>query len=85
MANNRLFLIDRESKKMICIAKQFGEWNVGNVDLLNDFLNNHFNKLNINEEMNLELIDENHKEFFEITDGFENENKTCKWEYCECK
>ena len=40
MANNRLYIVDTETKEYICIAKSFGDgWEAGNIDLYADFLN----------------------------------------------
>lgn len=39
MANDRMYIYDKNSKQYVCIAKEFSDWSLGNRDLLNEFLN----------------------------------------------
>lgn len=76
MANNRLYLVDKTSKYYICIAKEFHKWEVGNVNLLQDFLNDF-------SQSQLEVVEENDPSFLNIIDGFINYNLNNKWETYE--
>lgn len=73
MANNRLYLVDKTSKHYICIAKEFNQWEVGNVNLLQDFLNDF-------SQSQLEVVEENDPNFLNTVDGFINYNLNNKWE-----
>lgn len=81
MANNRLYIINPNKKEYICIAKHDGySWNLGNVDLLREFLeiSHDFTK-----DTSLKLLTELNDEMLEIERDKEwiNINTENKWEY----
>lgn len=71
MANNRLYIVDEKSKYYICIAKEFMNWQTGNQDLLEKFLDD----FSMND---LKIIFENSKEFLEMHE-YINYNISCGW------
>lgn len=73
MANNRMYIVDEKSKYYICIAKDFGNWQVGNSDLLERFLNDF-------SDNDLKIIYENSKEFLDMPDDYINYNISGKWQ-----
>ena len=74
MANNRLYIIDRNSGKYICIAKKFETWQLGNIYLLDEFLNNDWTSIS-----RLEIIEENNPNFLDKIKGLVNYNKENTW------
>ena len=53
MANDRLYIVDKQTREYLCIAKSFNfDWQCGNVDLYADFINgkNYYSELIIGRE-----------------------------------
>ena len=81
MANNRLYIVDTETNEFICIAKGGGcEWNLGNAELLKEFLATRFNEGG--DVTNLKIGTENDADFYDehLAEG-ENFNIHNKWTY----
>lgn len=81
MANNRLYMVDTETGKYVCLAKKYGHpsWDARNTDLYKSFLAQILTATD--DGTTLILGTENDNEFFEkwIRNG-ENYNTTNKWE-----
>lgn len=80
MANNRIYLVDTESKEYLCIAKGWGVgWSVGNIDLYDDFMLSRYS--DSDDGTVLIIGTENDPEFYDkwIKDGI-NFNETNGWE-----
>jgi hypothetical protein len=73
MANNRLYIVDETSKYYICIAKEFRNWQVGNSDLLEMFLDDF-------SQNDLKIIDEKSIDFLHMPNDYTNYNTLNKWE-----
>ena len=79
MANNRLYIVDRDTKEYAMIAKNYGgPWELGNKEMLQQIIENSFDA----EGTELILGTENDNEFYDkyILNGI-NINSTGKWEY----
>ena len=81
MANNRLYVVNTETKEMACIAKNFGgEWIPGNKDMFIKILDSTFEA----EETSLVFVTENDEAGYKkyiSSDEYKNINTTNKWEY----
>ena len=74
MATDRKYIVCEEANSYLCIAKDYGGWEMGNVDLLNQFIK-------FFGDRKLIIGDETDEEFWDkhIKQGT-NFNKTNKWE-----
>ena len=80
MANNRLYVVNTETKQKACIAKNFGgEWILGNKEMFMKILESTYEA----EETSLIFVTENddvgHEKYIS-NDEYENINTTNKWE-----
>lgn len=79
MANNRLYIVNTETKEYCCVAKDFGEgWGFGNPKVFDTFLYS----TETSDQSPLIIGTENDDAFFEkwIKSGV-NVNKENTWEY----
>lgn len=79
MANNRLYVVNKNTREYSCIGKSFDySWEFGNSDILKLLLNNTFAD---KDKCDLIIGCENDDKFFKkwIENGI-NLNKTNKWE-----
>lgn len=79
MANNRIYLVDTETKEYLCLAKGHGSgWSVGNIDLYVEFMKTRYS--DCDDGTILIIGTENDPEFYEkwLKDGI-NFNETNKW------
>jgi len=80
MANNRIYLVDTETKEHLCIAKGWGcGWSVGNIDLYDEFMKTRYS--DCGDGTALIIGTENDTDFYDkwLKDGI-NFNNTNKWE-----
>jgi hypothetical protein len=78
MANNRLYIVNKETGDYLCIAKAFSfGWGLGNVDLLDKFLSDVVEL----DKTDLFLITENDPGFEDAIKNGENLNNNNGWEY----
>jgi hypothetical protein len=81
MANNRLYIVNKNTKQFVCIAKSFGNgWRLGNVNALKDFLLEADDFLDKSE---LIIITENDTDYRKYLDPEDNFNKKGGWEYLD--
>jgi archaellum biogenesis ATPase FlaH len=82
MANNRLYMVNKNTKQFVCIAKSFGNgWRLGNVNNLKNFL---LEANDFSDKSELIIITENDKEYHDVyLDEKDNYNRPGHWVYVE--